>query len=99
MPKTRRWNLNEAEGRYAATNLTETAIDLHLGMKRTDGSKVPVGRYRLDLEALADRGFVTKRGYGAAAVFDVQIYREPDGRFLLGVRRDRTTPLERFEAR
>ena len=62
-PKTRRWNLNAHEGRYAATNLTETAVDLHLGLKRTDGSRVPVGRYLLDLEALSDRGFVTRRRY------------------------------------
>lgn len=98
MTKTRRWHLNEVEGRYAATNLTETAIDLHLGIKRVDGTKVPVGRYRLDLEALSEGGFVTKRGNGAAAVFDVQIYRVPNGRFLLGVQRGHTTPLERFKA-
>ena len=44
MAKVRRWNLNELEGRYAATNLTETAIDQHLGMKRVDGTKVPICR-------------------------------------------------------
>lgn len=99
MPKTRRWNLNEAEGRYAATNLPETAIDLHLGMKRIDGQKVPLGRYLLDLEALAQRGFVTCRQIGSTGVFDVQIYREPTGKLLLGVRRDQTTPLEQFRAR
>ena len=98
MPKTRRWNLNELEGRYASTNLTETAIDLHLGMKRADGTKVPVGRYLLNLEELSDQGFVTKRGSGAAAVFDVQIYRESTGRFVLGVRQSQTTPLDRFKA-
>ncbi len=98
MPKTRRWNLNELEGRYAATDLTETAIDLHLGMKRADGTKVPVGRFLLDLEAESDEGYVTKRGHGAAAVFDVQIYRQSNGRFLLGVRQSETTPLDRFKA-
>ncbi len=41
MAKTRRWNLNEREGRYAATNLSETRIDLHLGFKRANGRTVP----------------------------------------------------------
>jgi hypothetical protein len=98
VPKIRRWNINEAEGRYAATNLPETAIDLHLGMKRRDGQKVPLGRYDLDLGLLAQQGFVTCRQVGSAVVFDVQIYREPDGSLLLGVRRTRTTRLERFRA-
>ena len=98
MPKTRRWNINEAEGRYAATNLPETSIDLHLGMKRLDGEKVPLGRYDLDLVVLAQQGFVTRRPIGSTVVFDVQVYREPDGTLLLGVRRTRTTRLERFRA-
>ena len=53
MPKTRRWNINEAEGRYAATNLPETAVDLHLGMKRLNGEKVPLGRIG---DHLSDQG-------------------------------------------
>ena len=81
-----------------ATNLPETAIDLHLGLKRLDGQKVPLGRYALDLIVLAQQGFVTRRQVGSTVVFDVQIYREPDGTLLLGVRRDRTTRLERFRA-
>lgn len=99
MPKTRRWNLNEAEGRYAATNLPETVIDLELGMKRLDGRRVPLGRYLLDLVPLARQGFVTRRQVGSTRVFDVQVYREPDGTLLLGVRRDHTTPLEQFRSR
>ena len=98
MPKTRRWNINEAEGRYAATNLPETAVDLHLGMKRLNGEKVPLGRYDLDLAELAQQGFVTRRQVGGTVVYDVQVYRESDGTLLLGVRRDRTTRLERFQA-
>lgn len=96
--KTRRWNINEAEGRYAATNLPETAIDLHLGLKLLDGEKVRLGRYTLDLVALAGQGFVTRRQVGSTVVYDLQIYREPGGTLLLGVRRDRTTRLERFRA-
>ena len=61
-----------------------------------DGAKVPVGRFRLDLEDLSKQGFVTQRGTGAARVFDVQIYREGNGTFLLGVRRGETTRLDRF---
>jgi len=98
VPKTRRWNINEAEGRYAATNLPETAVDLHLGLKRLDGQKVPLGRYTLDLVVLAKQGFVTRRQVGSTVVFDVQVYRESDGTLLLGVRRDRTVRLERFRA-
>lgn len=97
MAKTRRWNLNEVTGRHAATNLTESVMDLHLGVKRVDGTKTPAGRYRLDLEALSADGFVTQRGTGAARVFDVQIYRESNGSFLLGVRRGQTTRLARFK--
>ena len=96
MAKTRRWNLNEVTGRHAGTNLTESVMDLHLGVKRADGAKVPVGRFRLDLEDLSKQGFVTQRGTGAARVFDVQIYREGNGTFLLGVRRGQTTRLDRF---
>jgi|GEM_PF-2558860 len=96
MPKTRRWNLNLIEGRYAATNLSETMVDLHFGVKHPDGRKEAIGRFRLDLPQLTRGGWVTRRDLGNGAVFDVQIYREPSGRFLLGVRRDRTTPLEAF---
>ena len=96
MAKSRRWNLNEAEGRYAATNLADAVIDLELGMKRIDGRREALGRYLLDLLPLAQLGFVTRRQVGGSAVFDVQIYREPNGALLLGVRQGHTTKLERF---
>ncbi len=96
MPKSRRWNLNEAEGRYAATNLTDAVIDLELGLKRVDGRREALGRYVLDLLSLAEPGYVTHRLVGSVSVFDVQIYREPNGVLLLGVRRGHTTKLERF---
>jgi len=97
MAKTRRWNLNEREGRYAATNLPETRIDLHLSLKRLDGQRVPVGRYALDLKALARKGHVTCRDVRGTEVYDVQIYRESSGIYKLGVRRDHVTPLRYFE--
>jgi hypothetical protein len=97
MAKTRRWNLNEREERYAATNLPETGIDLHLGLKRADGRTVPVGRYALDLKALAREGYVTCRDVGGTEVYDVQIYRESSGAYKLGVRQSHVTPLRRFE--
>ncbi len=99
MAAVRRWNLNEAEGRYAMTNVAESLIDLHFGMKRTDGRQVPVGRFRLNLELLSRTGFVTKRQVGSSAVYDVQIYRLRDGSFVLGVRQDQTTPLAQYAAR
>ena len=57
-----------------------------------------LGRYDLDLAELAQQGFVTRRQVGGTVVCDVQVYRESDGTLLLGVRRDRTTRLERFRA-
>lgn len=99
MPSTRRWNLNERDGRYAATNLSHTTIDLHLGLKRRDGSTVPVGRYKLDLRALSAGGYVTRREVAGSNVYDVQIYRESNGSYTLGVRRDHVTPLRAFEVR
>jgi hypothetical protein len=99
VPSTRRWNLNEREGRYAATNLSDGAIDLHLGLKRRDGTTVPVGRYKLDLWALSADGYVTRREVAGASVFDVQIYRESNGSYTLGVRRDQVTSLRTFELR
>jgi hypothetical protein len=95
----RRWNLNETEGRYARTGIVESVIDLHLGLKRANGSKESVGHFELPLDALANRGFVTKRIVEGHRVFDVQIYREADGRFSLGVRQDETTPLGAYAIR
>ena len=50
-------------------------------------------------EALSDRGFVTRRETREGTVFDVQIYRDVRGHFLLGVRQDETTPLDGFANR
>jgi hypothetical protein len=89
----RRWNLNEGEGRYAATNVVESLIELHLGLKRADGSRQAVGRFHLDLNTLADDGFVTRRVVDGNRVFDIQIYREGDGSYSLGVRQNDKTSL------
>ena len=92
-PVIRRWNLNETEGRYARTGIIESVIDLHLGLKRAIGGKQAVGRFRLPLDALAVKGFVTRRVVEGHRVFDVQIYRETSGSYFLGVRQNKTTPL------
>jgi hypothetical protein len=89
----RRWNLNEAEGRCVGTDIVESVMELHFGLKRLDGQHQAIGRFRLDLEALAGMGFVNRRVVEGNRVFDVQIYREPDSSYSLGVRRDHTTPL------
>ena len=60
---------------------------------------MPVGRYKLDLWALSADGFVTRREVAGASVFDVQIYRESNGSYTLGVRRDQVTSLRTFELR
>jgi hypothetical protein len=91
-----RWNLNESEGRYAATNIVESVIELDLGLKRIDSSREPVGHFLLPLDALADDGFVARRIVGGHRVFDVQIYRGQDGSYSLGVRQDRITPLASY---
>jgi hypothetical protein len=98
MSVNRRWNLNESEGRYAATNIVEPVILLDLWLKRASGESVKIGRYRLALESLAARGVVTRREVSGNRVFDVQIFRDQDGRFSLGVRRGHTTPIAQFEA-
>jgi hypothetical protein len=95
-PVVRKWNLNEAKGRCAGTNIVESVMELHLGLKRKDGRQESVGRYHLDLDALADAGFVSRRVVEGNRVFDVQIYRESDGSYSLGVRQDHTTPLAPF---
>lgn len=92
MPRRRRWNLNEAEGRYAATNIRDVVLEVELGLNQTSGPTIPQGTYRLNLAKLSTDGFVTKRG----SVYDVQIYRESDGSYMLGVRRSQTTPLDAF---
>lgn len=92
----RRWNLNEIQRRYARTREVESAIDLRLGLKRKDGKKQPIGRYLLPLDTLADEGFVTRRVVDGHRVFDIQIYRENDNSYFLGVRRHETTPLSRY---
>ena len=99
MSVNRRWNLNEAQGRYAATNIVEPLILLDLGLKRTSGQTVKIGRYRLDLESLTALGVVTRREVSSNRVFDVQIYRDQDGGCSLGVRRDHTLPISQFEAK
>src|SRR5690242_16851578 len=89
----RRWNLNEIEGRYARTGEVHPVIELHLGLKRANGIKQSVGRFKLPLEVLADNGFVTRRVVAGNRVFDVQIHQQPNGVYSLGVRQDDTTPL------
>ncbi|MBL8615147.1 MAG: hypothetical protein JNM72_06000 [Deltaproteobacteria bacterium] len=96
---TRRWTLNEAEGRYAATNLTTPTITVELALKRSTGVVEPVGVFELDLVALAAQGFVTKRDKGGQEVFDVQIYRGASGAYTLGVRRADQTALGPFARR
>jgi len=99
MSVIRRWNLNEAEGRYAATNIVESVIELHLGVKRTDGRRERVGHFRLDLNALADEQFVSRRVVDGNRVFDVQLYLlRPELplqaiSYSLGVQENRTTPI------
>jgi hypothetical protein len=93
MSVNRRWNLNEREGRYAATNIVEPVIEVDLGLKRVNGETERIGRFRLDLEALAAKGVVARREVSGNRVFDVQIYRRADGDYSLGVRQDYTAPL------
>jgi hypothetical protein len=95
----RRWNLNEMEGRYAKTNLTDQSVDLWFGVKCADGKREHVGRFSLDLPALAAQGLVTERKVAGGLVYDVQIFRTEDGTFMLGVRRDPTAPLSRFSVK
>ena len=92
-PRTHRWYLNETEGRYARTGIVESVLDLHLGLKREDGSKQPVGHFRLPLETLARSGFIGRRVIEGHRVFDVQIYRDTNGSYSLGVRQSEATPL------
>ena len=99
MSYIRKWNLNETSGRYAGTNIVEPVIELRLGVKRSDGTQEPVGRFRLDLNLLSGKGFVARRVVVGNRVFDVQIYLsdrtrplEP-GSYSLGVREHHTTPL------
>ncbi len=75
----RRWNLNEAEGRYAKTNVSDPYVEVDLGLRRVRGDREAVGRFRLDLEGLASEGVVARRVVDGRPVFDVQIYREDDG--------------------
>lgn len=93
------WNLNEATGRCAGTRIVESIMELQLGLKRADGSVHPVGRYRLPLDALADGGFVTRRVIDSNRVFDVQIYRNANDSYSIGVRRSKTTPLAPYAVR
>lgn len=93
---SRRWNLNERMGRCAKTNILEPMIEVDLGLKRVTGETVRIGRFRLDLEALAAKGVVARREISGNRVFDVQIYRDAAGAYFLGVHRDHATPLEPY---
>ena len=93
MSVERNWNLNETLGRVAKTGIVESAINLQLGLKRADGSRQIVGRFRLPLSSLADSGFVARRVIEGHRVFDVQVLRELDGSYSIGVHEGRSTPL------
>jgi hypothetical protein len=99
MSFVRKWNLNELKGRYAKTSIVEPTIELHLGLKCADGRHEPVGCFFLDLNVQAANGFVTRRDVADSRVFDIGIYREPDGTYSLGVRRGATTPLAPYRRR
>jgi hypothetical protein len=94
--KDRRWNLNEEHGYLLKTNLPESRIDLRLGLKKLTGNREEVGRYLLDLESLAQSGFVTRRVVGNNRVFDLRINRDTNGEYTLELESGPKAPLDDF---
>lgn len=97
MSINRRWNLNERDGRYLRTNIIEPVVNLNFGLKHLDGTTTPVGRFRLDLESLAQQKIVTRREVHGNRVFDVQIYLRGSGSFELSVSKGNSVPLSLFQ--
>ncbi len=92
---TRRWTLNSNLDYYVATNQTDPDVLLHLCYKAPSGAVEDVGEYKLDLDALTDKGVVTRRETPGGIVYDVKIVHRRD-RYALQVRKGRSIPLDRF---
>ena len=90
------WNLNERLGYVSGTRISETEINLHLGVKRKDGSIEKVGRFHLPLLSLHGNGFVTRRNTPDNRTFTVKIFLAADGTYSIGTQKNKTTPLEQF---
>jgi hypothetical protein len=96
MAKEQRWILNQATGNHVRTGITDPVIVLDLWLNQVEGPTVPVGKFQVNLVVQAARGTVTRRQLGGESVYDVKVFAEPDGTYVLGVRRSCLVPLENF---
>jgi hypothetical protein len=98
MAKERNWKLREDRADYFGT-VREPVMTLNLDITRQSGVVDRVGRFVLDLEDLAARGFVNRNIEDGEPEFVVQINHVHGRDFNLGVRVGETTPLAPFAVR
>jgi len=93
---SRRWTLNSNLDYYVATNQTDPKVRLQLRYKAPSGVVHEVGKYHLDLDALADSGVVNRRDTPGGVVYDVKIVHRNKA-FSFQTHEGRSIPLNRFE--
>jgi len=85
------WNLRKTSGAVSGSRISETEMDLHLGLRLADESTEEVGRFHLPLLLLYEGGFVTRRDTKEGNfTFSVRIVRTDDGRYFIASRNKRT---------
>ena len=94
-----RWNLNERRGDVSGSRISETEMDLHLGLRRVDDSIEKVGLFHLPLLSLHKDGLVGRRDTEEGNwSFSVKIVRTSDGSYSIAYK-NKTAPLARMQYR
>jgi hypothetical protein len=99
MPRERNWTLTEDRPDYFNSQVNERVMTLNLSIRRSSGRVESVGRFRIDLDDLATRGFANRHVEGGKPRYVVQINHVRGRDFTLGVRAGETTPLAPFAVR
>lgn len=96
MPRERNWTLTEDRPDYFNSDVSERVMTLNLSIRRTSGRVERVGRYRINLDELADRGFANRHIEAGKARYVVQVNHINGRDFNFGVRVGETTPISPF---
>ena len=96
MPRERNWTLTEDRPDYFNSDIGERVMTLNLSIRRTSGRVERLGRFRINLDDLATRGYAHRHIEAGKVRYVVQINHVNGRDHNLGVRVGETTPLAPF---
>lgn len=99
MTREYNWTLREDRPDYFSSKVYGPIMTLNLRIRRSGGQEDPVGRFRFDLEDLADRGLVNRHQEDGRTRYVVQINHIGGREYNLGVRAGETADLAPFAVR